>query len=40
MEVIMFLEKDFGLTLERRDVEGEAFETPAGIAQLIESRRG
>lgn len=40
MELIMFLEKDFGLSLERRDIEGDAFETPIGIAQLIDTKRG
>ncbi len=38
LEVVMFLEKEFGLSFEARDLEGAAFETPSAIADLAKRK--
>ena len=35
LEVVMFLESAFDLSFESRDLDGQAFETPNAIADLV-----
>jgi acyl carrier protein len=38
LEVVMFLETEFDLSFEPRDLEGTSFETPQAIAALVERK--
>lgn len=39
MQLVLFLEKEFGVTIENEDLELENFQTVNSIVNLIESKR-
>jgi acyl carrier protein len=39
MQLVLFLEKEFGITVENEDLEIENFQTVNAIANLVESKR-
>ena len=39
MQLVLFLEKEFGITIENEDLEMENFQTVNAVTNLIESKR-
>lgn len=39
MQLVLFLEKEFGITIENEDLEIENFQTVNAVTSLIESKR-